>query len=171
MSGNFTDIIDFTLVYNLHKRQLYNYVSKMLNDRFTAEDITQTVFLKLFENLDNIREKGSVLSWLFVTARNEVYSYLRKKHVRSENCLDEDAGYASKYNLNENVENEELKKIIKNEVNLLADDLKEAFVLREYSELSYKEISSLLDVEESVVKGRLFRARQKLIDKVSKLVR
>ena len=48
---------------------------------------------------------------------------------------------------------------------------KEIFVLRQYSELSYKEIANVLGVEEGFVKGRLFRARQKLIDKISKLVR
>ena len=171
MGSGFSNVIDFTLIYNKHKKQLYNYVCKMAGERNSAEDIIQNVFMKLYENLENIRKTQSVVSWLFITARNEVYGGWRKKEIKKEIYFEEDKEYKSGDDLALDLEGVELREIIKTEINNLSTDLKEAFILREYSGLSYKEISDILKVEESQVKGRLFRARQKLIDRVSKFVR
>lgn len=171
MGNGFSNIIDFTLIYNKHKKQLYNYVCKMLGEKYIAEDITQNVFLKLYENLENIRKAQSIVPWLYITARNEVYSVWRKEKVKKEIYLDEDYDYESKGDPAEDFENIEYKSIVLNEINKLSTELKETFILREYSGLSYKEISNILKIDESQVKGRLFRARQKLINKISKYVR
>ena len=164
-------VIDFTLIYNLYKKPLYNYVWKMLNDKSVTEDITQNVFLKFYENLSTIKQVSKPGSWIFTTARNEVFSFLRKKKIRSENYIGEDFEYDSFERIADDMEETEIKNIIENEINCMEEETKEIFVLRQYSELSYKEIANVLGVEEGFVKGRLFRARQKLIDKISKLVR
>ena len=143
----------------------------MLGEKYIAEDITQNVFLKLYENLGNIRKTQSVVPWLYITARNEVYSHWRKEKIKREIHLDEENEYKSNENISADLEGAEIKELIKTEINNLNIELKETFILREYSELSYKEISQILNVEESQVKGRLFRARQKLVERISKLVR
>jgi RNA polymerase sigma factor (sigma-70 family) len=164
-------LIDFTLVYNQYKKPLYNYIWKMLNDKSLTEDITQNVFLKLFENLAFIKNSSNPASWLFITARNEVFSFLRKKKIRNENYIDADTEFASETNVIAEFEELEIKDLIEKEIKNMTTELKEIFVLREYSGLSYREISNILGIEEGIVKGRLFRIRQKLVDKISKLVR
>jgi RNA polymerase sigma-70 factor (ECF subfamily) len=57
-----------------------------------------------------------------------------------------------------------------NELELLPQEQKEVYLLREYSGLSYKEIADIQQIDEELVKSRLFKTRQKLIKKVSKLV-
>ena len=54
----------------------------MINDKMMCEDIVQNVFLKFFENLNVIRNKSSINFWLFKTARNEIYTYFRRKKIR-----------------------------------------------------------------------------------------
>ncbi|MCK7525290.1 MAG: hypothetical protein MZV64_50615 [Ignavibacteriales bacterium] len=56
-----------------------------------------------------------------------------------------------------------------NELEVMNEDFSEVFVLKEYSGLSYKEIASLLEIDEDLVKSRLYKARQKLINKISKI--
>jgi len=53
-------IIEFTIVFNRHKNKIFNYVLKMVNDRMLTEDIVQNVFLKLYENLDSIKNKNNI---------------------------------------------------------------------------------------------------------------
>ncbi len=171
MGNNFSNIIDFTLVYNQNKKQLFNYIRKMLDEKYLAEDITQNVFLKLYENLKNINKAQSVVPWLYTTARNEVYGYLRSKKIKSENYIEDNIQYPSNDDLNIELESIEIRSIIESEIINMEEETKEIFILRHYSELSYAEIASVLGLNESLVKGRLFRARQKLIDKISKLVR
>lgn len=164
-------VIDFTLTYNLYKKPLYNYVWKMVSDKSITDDIVQNVFMKFYQNLNVIKQTGNPSAWLFTTARNEVYGYLRKKKIRSEDLIDDNFDYASIENLKDDIEETEIKDLIEQEVNKMNDETKEIFLLRHYSELSYKEIAAVLGLDESIVKGRLFRARQTLIDKISKLVR
>mgnify|MGYP003476933981 CR=1 FL=1 len=128
-----------------------------------ADDIVQDVFIKLFENLNNIHNKQSIQFWLFKTARNEMMAFLRNTNI-------ENIEIENKTSLADEIENTELKKLILNELEVMNEDFSEVFILKEYSGLSYKEIASLLDIDEELVKSRLYKARQKLINKISKLV-
>jgi len=145
----------------------------MLNDKMRADDIVQDVFIKLFENLNYIHNKQSIQFWLFKTARNEMMSFLRntKNKKLYSNSVDlEDVEIENTNSLIDDIENKELNKLILNELDLMNEDFKEVFVLKEFSGLSYKEIAALLDIDEELVKSRLYKARQKLINKISKLI-
>ena len=138
-----------------------------------ADDIVQDVFIKLFENLNNIHNKQSIQFWLLKTARNEVMTFFRsaknKKLIVNAVSL-ENIEIETPYLLSDEIENKELSKLIFNELEIMNEDFREVFVLREYSGLSYKEIASLLEIDEELVKSRLYKARQKLVNKISKLV-
>ena len=145
----------------------------MLKDKMRADDIVQDVFIKLFENLNNIHNKQSIQFWLFKTARNEMMSFLRNtknKKFITEAVDIENFEIENKISLADEIENTELKKLILNELEVMNEDFSEVFILKEYSGLSYKEIASLLEIDEDLVKSRLYKARQKLINKISKLV-
>jgi RNA polymerase sigma-70 factor (ECF subfamily) len=166
-------IIEFTILFNRYKKSIYNYALKMLRDKMRADDVVQDVFIKLFENLNNIYNKQSIQFWLFKTARNEIMAYLRstKNKKLTTNVMDlEDVEIESEESLTDRIENKELSKLILNELENINDEFREVFVLREYSGLSYKEIASLMDIDEDLVKSRLYKARQKLINRISKLV-
>lgn len=145
----------------------------MINDQMGADDIVQDVFLKLYQNLDNIHNKQSIQFWLLKTARNEILTIFRntKNKKLYSNSVDlEDTEIKSPDSLSEQIENKELSKIVLNELDIMSVEFREVFILREYSGLSYKEIASLLEIDEELVKSRLYKARQKLISKISKLV-
>ena len=138
-----------------------------------ADDIVQDVFIKLFENLINIQNKQSVQFWLFKTARNEMMTFYRstKNKKLITNAINiEDFEIEEPQSLAEEIENKELNKLILSELDIMNEDFREVFILREYSGLSYKEIASLLEIDEELVKSRLYKARQKLVNKISKLV-
>lgn len=138
-----------------------------------ADDIVQDVFIKLFENLDNIHNKQSIQFWLFKTARNEMMSFFRStktKKLFSEAVDIEEIEIGSEVSLEDEIENKELNKLILSELENMNEDFREVFVLKEYAGLSYKEIASLLSIDEDLVKSRLYKVRQKLINKISKLV-
>ncbi len=173
LKKNDNRIIEFTILFYKYKERIYNYALKMLNDKMRAEDIVQDVFIKLFENLDYINNKQSVCYWLFKTARNELMTFFRstknKKLISQTIALDDVVTETTK-SLFDEIENQETCKLILAELENMNEDFKEVFVLKEYSGLSYKEIAALLSIDEELVKSRLYKARQKLITKISKLV-
>jgi len=137
----------------------------------SAEDIAQNVFLKLYENLPGIQKKESINYWLFHTAKNEVYTYLRKKksNVDQFNVDDTDEiEIKSEFDFRILIELKETKEIIMNELNKMPFEQKEVFILKEYGGLSYKEIASVMEIDENLVKSRLFKTRQKLINCLAK---
>ena len=138
-----------------------------------SDDIVQDVFIKLYQNLDLIRNKDSVLAWLFKSARNELYSLyrntkLKKLYVESEDY--EEIEKVADFSLSEEFEYRELNAIMMKELENINPDQKEIFVLKEYSGLSYKEIAVLIEIDEELVKSRLYKVRQKLIKRISKLL-
>lgn len=166
------NIIQFTILYNRYKEGLYNYCVKMLNNRSISQDIIQNVFLNLFQSMDSINNFDSISYWLFKATRNEIFSYLRKKKVRNK--------HLEYYDLNENIasdnsnyyyeyERKELKDIVLNELRKIPPEQSEPFFLKEYSGLSYKEIASIMDIDEELVKSRLYKTRQKLIKQLENI--
>lgn len=146
----------------------------MLNDQMQADDTVQNVFIKLFENLGNIYNKQSIQFWLFKTTRNEILSFFRNQQNKRlyTNAVDlEEVEIESSQSVSDEIENKELNKLILNELNNMNEDFREVFVLREYSGCSYKEVASLLEIDEDLVKSRLYKARQKLANKISKFIK
>ena len=162
--------ITFSNIYINHKKPVYHYALKMVQSSMTAEDIVQNVFLKLFEKMDSIKSFDSIRFWLLKSARNEVYTYFRKSKSRKEEPLEENEELLTDSHHGDEIEEKEAHEIVRNEINLLPAELREIFVLREYSELSYKEISQMLGLSKDIIKSRLFSIRQKLIKNVSKRI-
>ncbi len=145
----------------------------MTSDRLTTEDITQNVFLKLFENIGQIESKDSIECWLFKTARNEAFNFYRKKNTHPDEFDVEDADeieIESDYDIIEILEMADLKEKVQAELNNIPADQKEIFILKEFGNLSYKEIAGILEIDENLVRSRLFKARKKLIIKLSKII-
>lgn len=171
MSDSSKNIVEFTLIYNRHKTKLYNYVRKMLGDKMVCEDIIQNVFLKFFENMSRIKNAERVEVWLFKTTRNAIFTFFRNKKVHVDQFKVDDADeieIQSDADVSEEFENAELKEIIIKELDSMVTDQRDIFLLKEYGELSYKEIADIMEIDENLVKSRLYKTRQRLIDKLSR---
>lgn len=166
-------VFEFTIVYNRLKRQVYNYASKMINDKNVCEDIVQSVFVKFYENMERIVNKDSYNFWIFRTARNEIFGYYRnkKKFFSGDDPHDEEeVKLTSGRQADEILESKELKQILNNQLSNLPDEQKEVFILKEFSGLSYREIASVMNISEDLVKSRLYKVRQKLVKKMADYV-
>jgi RNA polymerase sigma-70 factor, ECF subfamily len=163
-------VVEFTLIYNRYKTRVYNYVLKMTSDIMTTEDIVQNVFLKFYENMAALTKPESAKYWIYTTARNEIFTYLRGKKVKKDQFNVDDAEDIDKpgepdpghlYEL------KEFRELVEKELETMDYEYREIFLLREYGGLSYREIGSLLNIEEGIVKSRLFSIRKRLIKKLS----
>lgn len=144
----------------------------MVNDIMLAEDIVQTVFMKLYENIKRINELDKIEFWIFKTARNEIFMHYRQKktHVDKYGVLDSsELKIADESNTLDNLERKEIKSIVLNILNTLPDEQKEVFMLKEYGGMSYKEIAELTGTDPNLVKSRLYKTRQKIFNELSKI--
>lgn len=145
----------------------------MSADRMLTDDIVQDVFIKLYQNLDSIQNKQSIQFWLFKSARNELYTIFRNTKLKKLYNESEDYAEIEIEDTNSLVDEfdfKELNKMVMDELNKMNPDQKEIFIMKEYSGLSYKEIATLMQIDEELVKSRLYKIRQKLIKRISKYV-
>ena len=129
--------------------------------------------MKFFENLKSIKKRESIKYWIYTTARNEVYTYFRKKKIDTSKIVSEslsDIEKSSNENIEYQFELKEMKNLILNELENISIEQKEIFLLKEYGGLSYKEIAEISNIDDNLVKSRLYKTRQKLINKLSKLM-
>lgn len=148
-----------TVLYRRYSQRIYTYCRKILGDNHTAEDLLQETFVKLFESGKISREIENFPAYLMTIARNLCLSHLsrsKRQYVPVED-----------FHLTVNdmpYEHKELLQLIQTALELLPDDYREAFVLREYNGLSYIEISEAIGESLDIVKVRIFRAKKKLRD-------
>lgn len=160
-------IIDFTLVYNRHKKPLYNYLMKITRSRMLAEDIMHNVFLKLYENEALIREPEKVEFWLFSAARNEAMSSFRK----NRHSVDSGAELPEIVQSDPfaDFEESEIRSIVMKELDRMDSSQSEVFILKEYSGMSYRDVSGVMNIPEDLVKSRLYKVREKLKTAIRKI--
>ena len=155
-------IIDFTLTYNRFKKPLFNYACKIVKSEMFAEDICHNVFMKLYDNLEKIRDAERIEVWIFTTCRNEIFGHFRKNKKRIEESFDLHEEKIPGASLFDDYERKELIDMIEDELEKMDSSQSEVYYLKEYSDLSYKEIAGIMDITEDLVRSRIFKVRQKL---------
>jgi RNA polymerase sigma-70 factor (ECF subfamily) len=142
-------------------KTIFRLAQKILRDFDDAEEITQTVFLKAYENLNSFNPKFKFFSWLYRITVNETLNYSRKKNYTkelNEDIIDEQDDPEKIYSRNER--GEKIQDALM-ELDML---YRLPVVLKHFLNYSYKELSLLLDIPEKTVKSRLFTGRQLLKD-------
>jgi len=155
LNGDNTAFDQLVLRYQL---PMYRTALQIVQDESLARDITQNGFIKSWEKLHTYNSKYRFYSWLYKIIINE--SLNKKRSVRKMDSLttaekSDETPYAQM------VKNEEKEKLYK-AISLLTEEQKIVIHLRHFEELSYKEMSDVLDIEEKTVKSRLYSARMKL---------
>lgn len=153
----------FGELYEQYRPRVYRFALKLLSDRDQAEDIAQDTFLKARQSIHTLAQTGSLLSWLFSIARNEVYTHIRK--TRSNGQVEVDDVWDSGTPLDELVGAETVV-VVQNMIAQLRPAYKEVILLREYERMSYAEIAHITNDSEGAVKARLFKARKALVKKL-----
>lgn len=156
----------FEELVDRYQKVLYNTVLKIVQDADDAHDITQSGFVKAFENLGSYKSQHKFFSWLYRIVVNESLNALRGR----KETEDIDSGLmAAVKNPAEVYEDTEREQYIDKALQMLTPENRAVVVLRHFQDLTYKEIAHVLDIPEKTVKSRLFTARQLLKDRLLKL--
>lgn len=153
----------FLELYERHRQPVFRFAYRLLGSVELAEDITHDCFVSLIRKPDNFRsERGSLRTYLFAAARNLALKHFRGSgREASLDDLEDETDYATAQPLGRLL-NEELSIQVREAVLALPPLQREALVLFEYEGLSLNEIAQVTDSEVGAVKGRLFRARERL---------
>jgi RNA polymerase sigma-70 factor (ECF subfamily) len=152
----------FAVLVGRYHRPIYNAAFRVLGNAEDASDITQVVFMKVTERLDDFDSRYKFFSWIYRIALNESLN-LARKHGREE-PLDEEAELAAARSAEPdwNADQGELAERIQRALGGMSVDDRAVITLRHFSDCSYREMSNILGIAEKTVKSRLFAARRRL---------
>ncbi|HZC74642.1 MAG TPA: sigma-70 family RNA polymerase sigma factor [Gaiellaceae bacterium] len=149
----------FTIIVRSYQIPVYNYVLRMVGDRTLAEDLTQEVFLRVFQGLPRFSLRSKFTTWLFQVTKNRVLDELRATERRPRAVVDLDDIPPLEV-VDAPFERLEAIDAVWRAVERLSVDLKMALLLRDVVGLSYSEIADSLEVTLSTVKWRIWKARE-----------
>lgn len=165
----------FRTLVRRHQRALYNFALRQVRTPSVAEDIVQDVFVRIVQSADTFKEESRFSTWAYTIARNLCIDHLRKRVHRRHASLDQpetnDEGEGSP--LGERVAGndmgadrsaigKQLQTHIRAAVEALPEDQREVFLMRQVSELPFKEIADIVGVSENTVKSRMRYALERL---------
>ena len=152
-----------------YTRKIYNLCYRFTGRVEEAEDLTQEVFIKVFQTLKSYdAAQGSFSTWLNRVARNHLVDhYRRTRKDRVTSSLEDELPAAEEkpsphMEPTGQVESRERREILQLALDKLSPDLREAVVLRDLHDLDYEEIALVLKVPQGTVKSRINRGRLEL---------
>lgn len=154
----------FRFFFDKYYTELCNLVNLYIHDLDKSEEIVQDIYVYFWEKKGDIKLGISVSAYLYKSAKNKSLNYLRDE--KRKLSIREKLAYSSTGEVDSMVENEldfnQLRQIIKNAVDKLPPKCREVFVLAKEKDFSYKEIACQMGISEKTVENQMGKALKKL---------
>ena len=147
----------FAEIYDRYSMRLNAYIRTILGNKQQSEDIFQETFIRFFQSVKSDFNKGSLIGFLIVIARNLCLNAKRAR-VSTVSLDDIELPHFDKNNL----ESKEFSELLAMSLDLLDDEYREPIVLRYFDELHYEEIGEILGITAARARYLVFTGKQKL---------
>lgn len=160
----------FRALFEQHKGRVFRTAYRLLGRREHAEDVTQEVFVTLFQRLGSFDHRSTFTTWLYRITVNACYDVMRKQERRAKYRADDVDIHAfeglplGSSRTDEDARQREVHHYVERALEGLGPESRTTFVLREVEGLPYDEIARVLGVSKGTVASRLARARQQLAE-------
>jgi RNA polymerase sigma-70 factor (ECF subfamily) len=172
-----TDATTFERAYEKYAGNILNLAWRMTGNEDTARDLTQDIFVKVYEKLDTFEARSNIYTWIYRIAINHIYNYLKKERRHRwvdlldktvhEALSDADAdpaiSAAPEPPADRRLEVAERADVVWRAVTALPPKFRVPIVLYHYEGMSYKEVAEAAGLSLSAVEARIHRGRKKLI--------
>jgi RNA polymerase sigma-70 factor, ECF subfamily len=167
----------FGVLVGRYRTRLHSHVTKMIGNREDALDLTQEIFLKVFQALPRFNPEYRFSTWLFRIAANAAIDYLRRKRPKTVPLEIPDPEAQGRVSSGEYstsdldpfgmLRNVERGRAISQAIADLPLEFRELIALRHFAGLSYEEIAEVKEMPLGTVKNKLFRARAVLKERLA----
>lgn len=164
------DAAAFNELLGQHERRMYAVCLRMCGNREDAQDCLQEAMLRVYRAISGFKGQSSFSTWVYRVTMNACLDELRRKKNKPSASLDGllDAGWSPADESDtpeKHAMNSERRKLIRQTISELPEDMRSAVVLRDIQGFSYDEIARMLDISVGTIKSRISRGREKLREK------
>ncbi len=154
------DAENFSEMVDIYASRVYGYFYRLTGNRETSDDLLSELFVKLVEKISSFKG-GSFESWLFKTASNIFYDYLRDKQRQKKTFEARKRQLESEVIEAKQSDSEKIDEL-QTQLNRLDTDTRELIMLRFYSQASFKEIAAMRSEPIGTTLSKLHRGLKKL---------
>jgi RNA polymerase sigma-70 factor (ECF subfamily) len=158
LDGN---IDSFNILVNKYEIMVLRFIYKMIKNKEAAEDITQEVFITIYNKLYLYDKTHKFSNWLLQVSKNKCIDYMRKYKRVYESNIEDIPNIASREMSPEQVaEFKETKENIESYLNTLSEIDRQILIMRYSQNLTFYDLSQVLEITESNIKRRYYKSRQ-----------
>lgn len=170
----------FTVLVRRHQGPLFNFALRYLRSSPVAEEVVQDAFVRVVQNAADFKHEARFSTWLYTIARNLCIDQTRKRALRRHPSLDEpkkaeegdgptlgEQTADGKASVERAVVSLEIRERVAAAIDALPEEQREVFLMREVSNLPFKEIAEIVGVSENTVKSRMRYALERLQEALS----
>lgn len=163
------DLKDFSSLVDSYYSKVFYHCLKSIKNNYDAADITQDTFIKAFINIKKLKNPDTFGAWLFGICKNEINLFYRNRQRNIFESMDS-VDLENIPNESELGETENVSKYssLYKAIDILDEKYKNLIILKYFAEFSVREIAALTSIDEKLVKSRLYEARKKLENILSK---
>lgn len=164
----------FEILLTRHRKPVFNFILRFVQNRELAEDLLQEAFLRVIRSAANYKRQAKFTTWLYTIARNLCVDQSRRAKHRKAQSLDApmstsdgsgtllDVVAGNELPSDRTLVSKEIHKKLHAALGELSEEQREVFLMREFLDMPFKQISEVVGVPENTVKSRMRYALQKL---------
>lgn len=167
------DIDAFEFIYKAYSQFVLNVAFRIVDNMGDAEEVTQQVFLAVYQKLNKFQFQSSMKTWIYRIAINCAINYSRRTSRERDRMVEYNEVFHSQNSAGEiekHMNKEDQEEIVHSFLKVLTPDQRACIVLRNIEGLSYQEIAETLKININTVRSRLKRAREQLLAVRKKVV-
>lgn len=158
----------FEQLFKMHFQHLFNFAMQFIANEDVAKDITQSVFIKMWELRENVDIQKSVKSYLFTSVRNACINHIRDNKKFQSSLLDIELSEMNFIELSDNIAYSELENKVNAILATMPEKTRQIFEMSRFENKKYREIASELNISEKTVEAHMSKVlkilRQELKD-------
>jgi RNA polymerase sigma factor (sigma-70 family) len=169
--------LSFNKLYHAHSVMVYNLVLNYLQNEADAEEVTQDVFVKVYDSMHTFKANSSVKTWIYRIAVNKSLDALKARTRKKRSAFVSFLFGGTEYELQEMhhfnhpgailEQKENIAKLFQ-AIDQLPEQQKTALILSKFEQQNNTEISEIMDISLSAVESLVFRAKKNLKEKIAK---
>lgn len=175
------DTTAFNLLVWRWERPLYNFIYKYVGDATLAEDLVQDTFVRMLKSIGRYRHRGAFSTWLYRIAINLCKDHLKRKRVpmvslhdyyttgSGERIYVQDRVADNRSRTDAGLRADEREELVRRLLSSLPEEQRIVILLKEYQELTFREIAEVLSIPEGTVKSRLYHALRSMRERLERL--
>lgn len=164
----------FEILLNRHRKPVFNFILRFVQNRELAEDLLQEAFLRVIRSAAKYKQQAKFTTWLYTIARNLCVDQSRRAKHRKAKSLDSPMSSADGSGTlldvvagddlpsDRKAVSKEIQKKLQSALAELSEEQREVFLMREFLDMPFKQISDVIGVPENTVKSRMRYALAKL---------